>query len=203
MVEHLFLKPDDILSPLRAVSAYDVTLEGIVNSRIQHPLKQILILPKASLTDFSLQPSQLKEDMVINPLFDFHALASGSTIRIGSVELRLTFHCEPCSKIKPFVNPKKATHRRGYHSQVIKAGRIQIGDDITVMARAFDPIPYALVDRVKWFLHHHPEPIFASDLVKAIGLSSSYCRALPNVLRHRKDIDSNLILYKHKHKQKP
>jgi MOSC domain-containing protein YiiM len=198
MVEHLFLKPAVPSSPLVSTTAYDVTLNGIVNSRNEHVLKQLLVLPQDTLTDFELRPGQLKEDMVITPSFDFHSLSSGTTLRIGTVELRLTFHCEPCSKIKTIVNPKKVLHRRGYHSQVIQAGRIQLGDTVTVLEQRHEAIPYALADRIKWYLERHPVPIYAADLVKAIGLSASYCRAVPNVLRNRKDIDVALILYKNK-----
>jgi MOSC domain-containing protein YiiM len=198
VVEHLFLKPAGTLSALTSTKSIDVSLSGIADSRTEHPLKQLLILPQDSLTDFDLHPGQLKEDMVINPPFDFHDLASGAVVRIGSVELRLTFHCEPCSKIKTIVNPKKIIHRRGYHSQITKAGRIQLGDTISVLTQFFEPIPYAFADRIKWYLQRHPAPIYAADLVNAIGLSASYCRAVPNVLRHRDDIDSNLILYKSK-----
>jgi MOSC domain-containing protein YiiM len=197
MVEKLFLKPTDPLLPLISTPAFDVSLTGVSNSRVQHPLKQLLILPQDSLTDFKLNPGQLKEDIVIQPTFDFHSLPSGTTLRIGTVELRLTFHCEPCSKIKAIVNPKKVLHRRGYHSQVIQAGRIQLGDTVTVLEQRHEAIPYALADRIKWYLERHPVPIYAVDLVKAIGLSASYCRAVPNVLRNRKDIDVALILYKH------
>lgn len=177
---------------------YDVSLQGIAGSPLQHPLKQILILPQDSLIDFDLSAGKLREDIVITPGFDFHALASGATIRVGSVELRLTFHCEPCSKIKSIINPKKVIHRRGYHSQVIKAGRIELGDTVAVLDHTYEPIPYALAERIKWYLQRNPVPIYAADLVSAIGLSTSYCRAVPTVLRHRKDIESQLILYRNK-----
>ncbi|MFT7235569.1 MAG: hypothetical protein ACI9QV_001150 [Methylophagaceae bacterium] len=196
MVEQLFLKPSVSSAPMIAVNSYDASLKGIAGSPLQHPLKQLLILPQDSLIDFGLIAGQMREDIVIRAGFDFHALASGTTIGIGSVELRLTFHCEPCSKIKSIINPKKVIHRRGYHSQIIKAGRIQLGDTVTVFARTYEPIPYALADRIKWYLQRNPAPIYAADLVSAIGLSTSYCRAVPTVLRHRKDIESQLILYK-------
>jgi MOSC domain-containing protein YiiM len=197
VVEQLFLKSLTD-SALFETDSYDVSKRGIEASRPQHPLKQLLLLPQGSLRAFSLRPGQLKEDMVLNTPFDFHGLASGTVIRIGSAELRLTFHCEPCAKIKHLVNPKKIVHQRGYHSQIVRAGRIQLGDKVTVLSQDYEPIPYALADRIKWYLAHHPVPIYAKDLVEAIGLSSSYCRAVPNVIKHREDIDKQLILYKNK-----
>ena len=94
MIEQLFLKSTDSSKQSILVKKLDVGLTGIEHSRCEHPLKQILILPTASLTDFSIKPGLLKEDVVINAPFDCHDLASGTVLRIGTVEVRLTFHCE-------------------------------------------------------------------------------------------------------------
>lgn len=197
MVEQLFLKPAD-KNALVGTQTLHIESSGVVGNHTQHPWKQLLLLPRDTLDTFSLQAGQLKEDIVVNTPIDLHALPSGTVIQIGSTQLRLTFHCEPCSKIKHFVSIKKIIHRRGYHSQVLKGGVIHEGDAIDVLPARHEAIPYRLADRIKWYLDKYPTPILVADLVNAIGLSSSYCRAVPNSIRHRLDIDKNLILYKNK-----
>lgn len=200
MVEQLFLKPIGS-NALVITQLLRIETAGVVDNSIQHRWKQLLLLPRDTLDTFGLQAGQLKEDIVVNPTFDLHDLPSGSVIQIGPVKLRLTFHCEPCSKIKHLGNLKKLVHRRGYHSQILKGGDIKLGDTIKLLTERHEAIPYAFADRIKWYLDQYPTPILVADLVKAIGLSSSYCRAVPNIIRHRLDIDKSLILYK-KHRLK-
>ena len=198
MVEQLFLKPlgSNVLVNTQALR---IEITGVVGNIIQHPWKQLLLLPRDTLDVFALQAGQLKEDIVVNPSFDLHDLPSGSVIQLGSVQLRLTFHCEPCFKIKHLSNLKRIVHRRGYHSQILKAGDIKLGDTIQLLTERHEAIPYVFADRIKWYLDQYPIPILVADLVKAIGLSSSYCRAVPNITRHRVDINKALIIYKNQH----
>ena len=195
MVEQLFLKPISS-SFMKTVPSLSVDISGTIGNKTQHPLKQLLILPINTLDKFSIQAGHLKEDIVIDTPFDFHALPSGTVVQIGSAQLRLTFHCEPCSKIKHLTNIKKIVHQRGYHSQVLRAGSIKLGDKVEVLLERHEAIPYAFADRIKWYLDKYPTPILVSDLMNAIGLSSSYCRAVPAAIRHRADIDKKLILFK-------
>ncbi len=195
MIEHLFLKP--IASPsLIPADSLNIDNSGVRGTKIQHPWKQLLLLPRETLDNFALQAGQLKEDVVIAAPFKLHDLPSGTVLQIGDVEIRLTFHCEPCSKIKHLGNIKHLLHHRGYHSQVLKGGTIQLGDSINILPEHHEAIPYSLADRIKWYLDKHPTPILVSELVNAIGLSRSYCRAVPNSLRRRTDIDKSLIIYK-------
>jgi len=195
MIEHLFLKPatNPVLIPTNTLH---INTSGVQGNIMQHPWKQLLLLPRDTLDAFAIQAGQLKEDLVVHTPFNLHELPSGTVIQIGMVKLRLTFHCEPCSKIKHLGNIKHLLHRRGYHSQVLTGGQIQLGDTVELLTERYEAIPYSLADRIKWYLDKYPAPIFVSDLVSAIGLSSSYCRAVPNSIRRRTDIDKNLIRYK-------
>jgi len=198
MIEQLFYKAAAPAEGIIESSTLNLALDGIDKSLQQHSLKQVLLLPRSSLIEFELQAGQLKENIVISDRFELHNLESGSVLQIGPAKIRLTFHCEPCSKIKHLVNPKKILHKRGYHGQIIQAGRINIGDSISLLNERYEPIPYDFADRIKWYLGKTSGDIWASDLVYAIGLSSSYCRALPNILRNRADIDKSRILFKNK-----
>ena len=195
-INRLYLKSQQ--SAQHKINQLEVSLDGVKNGRDCHPWKQLLIIPQATLDQFDVTGEALKVDAVINSDFDINTLASGSVIRIGDVRLRLTFHCEPCAKIKHLGSVKHFSHHRGYHSQVLSAGQIKIGDSLSLLEETYDPIPYRFSDRIQWYLAQHPEPIFAADLAERIGFSASYCRAIPRAIAHRDDIDKQLILYKNK-----
>ncbi|EKF9445177.1 hypothetical protein O1C42_003410, partial [Vibrio cholerae] len=77
----------------------------------------------------------------------------------------------------------------------VHEGIIKCGDNITILQEKYDGIPYQLADRIKWYLDKREKPVMVSELVSDIGLSKSYCRAVPNIIRNRKDIDKSKILF--------
>ena len=139
--------------------------------------------------------------MVVDGI-DLHKLESGTVIQIGSVRIRLTFHCEPCRKIADRVNLKRITHKRGVLGEFLSNGIIKVGDAVAVGAKSFDAIPYRIDDRIKWYLDKQDKPVSVSKLAFDIGLSNSYCRAIPNLVRNRDDIRKELILYEHHARRK-
>jgi hypothetical protein len=46
----------------------------------------------------------------------------------------------------------------------------------------FEPIPYAVSERIRWFLSKGKAPAAARQLIHAIGLPPSYARAMPRLL---------------------
>lgn len=176
----------------------NVSLEGIEGNRRTHSLCQVLLMPPSSLSEFGLREMDLKENIILDIGSDLYSLPSGTVLRLGSAELRLTFHCEPCQKIKHIINPKKIIHQRGYLAKIVKAGRINVGDSVTIMKKRYDSIPYEKADRIKWYLDQQDEPVLVSKLIEEIGLSKSYCRAVPNIIRNRTDIDKSKIIYANK-----
>lgn len=195
MIKHLFYKPANDNKYLETDQLI-VSTSGIEGAYSHHTWRQLLLIPSSVLKSYDLVPGQLKENIVAESPFDLHELPSGTTLKVGSVIVRLTFHCEPCAKLKPFIAPNKLLHQRGYHAQIIKAGKITIGDEISQLNDQYEPIPYAASDRIKWFLQTNPTPIFAAELVKNLGLPASYCRALPSIIKKHPEIDSRLVLYK-------
>lgn len=193
IVRHLFVK-DAHGTPMRSVMAFGVGPNGIEGNVYCQPLRQVLIVPTQSLTEFDLKPGDLGENMVVDGI-DLHKLESGTVIQIGSVRIRLTFHCEPCRKIADKVNLKKITHKRGVLGNFLNTGIIKVGDAGAAGAKSFDAIPYRIDDRIKWYLDKQDKPVPVSKLAFDIGLSNSYCRAIPNLVRNRDDIRKELILY--------
>lgn len=196
MIKNIFIKPNSTDKTMTSVGSISVTTEGIVNHIPSRTYRQILILPIEVLSNFNLNPMDLKENLLVDVPFDLHSLESGTVLQIGEVKIRLTFHCEPCGKIKNVVNIKKIEYNRGYLGVVLNKGEISIGDKVTVLEEKYESIPYKLSDRIKWYLDSIDKPIFVSELVLKIGLSKSYCRAIPALIKKRNDIDKRKILYK-------
>jgi hypothetical protein len=200
VIKHLFVKGKNG-NPMRPVIAFGVGPKGIEGNVYCQPLRQVLIIPTRSLTEFNLNPGDLRENIVVDGL-DLHKLESGTVIRIGGVRIRLTFHCEPCRAIVDKVNLKKITHKRGVLGSFLNNGFIKVGDAVVVADKRFDAIPYRIDDRIKWYLDKQDKPVPVSKLAFDIGLSNSYCRAIPNLVRNRDDIRSHLILYKNNVRRK-
>lgn len=203
MIEQLLIKPSINDKVMINRNYLEVTKKGISGNIQCHEFRQILILPVETLYEFNLKAGQLKENVIVNTSFDIHSLVSGTVIQLGTAKIRLTFHCEPCGKIKGIVSLNKILHKRGYLGQVINNGKIEVGNEVKVLGKEYESIPYKLADRIKWYLNSISNPIPVSELVINIGLSKSYCRAIPNIIRNRDDIDKRKILYKNSNKNKP
>lgn len=102
-------------------------------------------------------------------------------VQIGRALIRLTFHCEPCSKILKLVEFDRILHRRGVFGMFLNHGTISIGDRFSVTEQKFEEIPVS--DRIRWFLKKGDPSAAAMDLVHAIGLPASYARAMPSLLK--------------------
>ena len=200
IAKHLFVK-ERHSRPMCPVLAFGVGPNGIEGHEYCHPLRQVLIVPTQSLTKFNLKLGDLRENIVADG-FDLHKLESGTVIQIGSVRIRLTFHCEPCRKIANIANLKKIIHKRGVLGSFLNNGVIKVGDAVLVGNKSFDTIPYRIDDRIKWYLDKQDIPVPVSKLAFDIGLSNSYCRTIPNLVRNRDDIRKELILYKSSIKRK-
>jgi len=192
MVKRLLLKSNEQMIEKDSLI---ITKNGITDNINCHKFRQVLIVPTSTLNEFNLEIGQLKENILIDTPFDIHSLESGTVLQIGNVKIRLTFHCEPCVKIKNIVSVKKILYKRGYLGQCLNDGEIYIDDVIKILDEKYEYIPYKLADRIKWYLDKREQPILVSDLVINIGLSKSYCRAVPNIIKKRDDIDKNKILY--------
>lgn len=180
------------------VSELNLSSNGICGGVTRHEFRHLLLLPFSTLKEFNILPGQLGENILLSDEMNIHAYPSGTVLKVGEVLLRITFHCEPCKKIKHLVSANKILHKRGVLAQVINPGTILVGDTIDVMDKRFEPIPYALADRIKWYLNKIDNQIEVVNLVEKIGLSKSYCRAIPNIIRNRADIDSTKIVYKNR-----
>ncbi len=193
MIQGLFRYDED--GEVHILERLEATAEGLEGDRPRHGWRQVLLLDQVSLNRFGLQSTDLRENILLGDDLDLHALPSGTVLRLGSAGIRLTFHCEPCRKIKHLVSPNKLLHRRGYLGQVVLPGEMKVGDAVYVSKTHMPAIPYAPGDRIKQYLDTQPQPVTAAALVEAVALPKSYCRALPNLLKRRPDIDAGKIVY--------
>jgi hypothetical protein len=196
MITNLFYKPGRRES-MQPVGSLAVSPAGIAGAVDAPPIRQLLILPKSTLVEFSLQAGDLRENVVLDDSHGvpLHTLPSGTVIELGPILVRLTVHCEPCPRVSHLVKPiSKLSHKRGYLGQILSAGNLTIGDAYVPGAVQFEPIPYELKERAAWYLAKTRGPIPVKEFVRALGLSLSYCRAVPNLVR---DISgsSNRIIY--------
>jgi MOSC domain-containing protein YiiM len=146
-----------------------------------HQFRQILILNSATLRSFSIQPGVLKENVLVD--FDgLYEIPSGTEVKIGTLRVRLTFHCEPCKKVAHLASPKALLHQRGYLGTIVNSGTVNVGDSLSVLGKLHESVPYEPFERVKWFLDKTNERISARDLTSAIALQRTYCRVLPRYL---------------------
>jgi MOSC domain-containing protein YiiM len=182
IVEHLMLKRQPGLALAQCLALQLDPVKGIEGAHRAPPLRHLLLVEHVSLRRLGLRPGDLRENAVFGGegLYD---LPSGTMLRVGTAELRLTFHCEPCARVTALASAKALLHRRGYLASVTAAGTVRIGDEVQVLDSRHAPIPYAPRDRIVWFLQDRDAPIDAAELLWEVGLPRAYARALPALLR--------------------
>lgn len=168
--------------PLKEVSEIQVSPDGIADALACLPQRQVLLLPESTLQEFNLQPGDLRENILIEG-HELHNLESGTVISIGEADIRLTYHCEPCVKMKNFGNVKNLLHKRGYFGTFLNQARIKTADEIIIREKRFESIPYDIKDRIRWYLDQQPGPVSIPKLCYEVGLSRGYYRAIPGILR--------------------
>jgi MOSC domain len=168
-------------TPMEPVRALVFTPQGIATGVRCSPLRQVLITSRTVTATSGLAPGDLRENIEID-LDGLYELPSGSVIRVGAALIRLTFHCEPCKKILHLVGFDEIVHKRGYLGCFLNGGTVSLGDAVTVTDERLEFIPYAVKDRIRWFLGKQNAVLAALDLVHALGLPSSSARVVPRLV---------------------
>jgi MOSC domain-containing protein YiiM len=179
-VTELFIKPRHA-APLQSTSAIACSPRGIAGSVACAPFRQALITSRAVTEQLGLRAGDLRENIAVDcdHLYD---LPSGTVVKIGQARLRLTFHCEPCRKILPLIAFDRVLHRRGVFGMFLNDARIAVGDEFAVTEQRFEEIPYAINERVRWFVKKHGARTAALDLVHTLGLPAASGRSVPRML---------------------
>lgn len=181
MVTNLFVKPQHNV-PLRAVPFIECGPGGVAANVACAPFRQALITSQSVTADLGLKPGDLRENIEVD--FDqLYELPSGTVMRVGEALIRLTFHCEPCKTVLKLVDSDRILHRRGVFGMFLNSARIAVGDAFAVTEQRLEPIPYAIGERIRWFLSRHGTSTAAVDLVHAIGLPASSGKIIPRMLQ--------------------
>jgi len=167
---------------LKDVSSLELSNFGIEGAAETLPTRHLSLLPDSTLIEFGLKPGDLRENLVLTGP-DIHDFPSGTIVDIGTAKLRLTYHCEPCPRIKHLVPLNKVLHRRGYLAQIVNPGVIKIGDVLEQTGEMMEPIPYAIPERLMWYLDKQNTIMSIPRLAREVGLSQSYHRAIPAMIR--------------------
>jgi MOSC domain len=168
-------------APLQPAVAIACGTRGIAGGVPCAPFRQALIASRSVTAELGLKPGDLRENIVVD-CDDLYDLPSGTVVKIGQALLRLTFHCEPCKKILKLIAFDRVVHRRGVFGTFLNDARIEFGDEFAVTEQRFEEIPYAINERIRWFLKKHGGRGAALDLVHALGLPASSGRIMPRLL---------------------
>lgn len=179
-VTELFIKRQHD-APLQSVTSIACSTRGIAGGVPCAPFRQALIASRSVTAKLGLKPGDLRENIVVD-CDDLYDLPSGTVVKIGQALLRLTFHCEPCKKILKLIELNRIVHRRGVFGMFINEAGISLGDEFAITDQRFEEIPYAVGERIRWFLRMHGGRGAALDLVHALGLPASSGRAMPRLL---------------------
>jgi len=183
-VTNLFVKRDHG-GAMDSVATIGHGTHGIRGNVACAPFRQVLIASRPVMTECGLRPGDLRENIVVD--FDrLYDLPSGTVVRIGEAMIRLTFHCEPCKTILKLVEFDRIEHKRGVLGCFLNSGSISIGDEFVVTDICLEPIPYAVHERIRWFLKRQDVPAAATDVMHKIGLPSSAARLISRILHRQR-----------------
>lgn len=179
-VTELFIKRHHD-APLQPAAAIACSPDGIAGNVPCAPFRQALIASRCVTAELGLNPGDLRENIVVD-CDNLYDLPSGTVVKIGQALLRVTFHCEPCKKILKLIEFDAIVHRRGVFGMFLNDAPIALGDEFAVTEQRFEEIPYAINERLRWFLKKHGGRGATIDLIHALGLPAAFGRVMPRLL---------------------
>ena len=174
-------------------------IEGDVNADPISP-RQVLLVEAETLETHGLSYGALRENIVTRH-GDLHTLETGTEMAIGSeVTLRITFPCEACNFIAALnvSQPRMLVNNRGLLAVVLTDGTIRVGDEMRNLGKNFPQVPTQIYERFIWLINQIPAGtvIDYTTLIKVIGGSSSYLRAIPSFIKKARAGNLNVPLHR-------
>lgn len=175
-------------APMETVATLNgVAGHGLVGDAAAHAAspRHVLLVAAADLAALGVTGPDVRANLVVRG--DLHGLASGDVVSFGSLALRITIPCEACRRLD-HVRPGLAHEiglRRGVLARVVGDGTASPGDRGHVLPRALPALAVDWKARILSILTRMPTDrvITYAALARAAGVQSTYCRALPAVLR--------------------
>ena len=188
VIKHLFRKSERVLKMQATQQIELIAGQGIAGdlNRDRSSPRQVLIVREQDLSQFAIPAGMLRENMVISGASpQLWQPGAKLTFPSGAV-IRLTFYCEPCERIAPWVyNLEQIQQKRGILGIVWRSGLVNLGDEIALQPNFFpalSEIPYA---RFLQLLAQIPsgKVITYKQVLHCIGVDRSYYRVLPLYLK--------------------
>jgi len=191
----VFIKPSGGAPMVEPATGQIGLLEGygIEGDKNAHPFspRQVLLTRQEDSDEFNIHPGELRENIVINGL-DSSAFAPGALVQVGdSVQIRLTFHCEPCKRIGHLVHSfREIEGKRGILGVVLVGGLVQVSNKVTVTPDTYRPLPSVPYERFLLFLSQVPcgRVVTYKQVVIGMGVAESYIRAIPRYIQQTSPI---------------
>ncbi|MEO1400508.1 MAG: MGMT family protein [Cyanobacteria bacterium J06635_1] len=156
-----------------------------VNANPMSP-RQLLVVRQENLDEFAIAPGVLRENIVVAGL-KAEAVAPGAKLIFnGGVTVRLTFYCEPCQRVKPWVpSLKQIEQKRGILGIVLAGGNVISETPVQSEPNAFAPIPEEPYQRFLQLVARIPtgKIVTYQQIITSIGVTRSYYRVLPLYLK--------------------
>ena len=205
-VHSLFIQPEKHGRFVEVKSIETKEHFGLVNDCHAHVLspRQILITSLESINYLGIKPGDLHENIVLSDC-PVEQIPSGSVITCGSIKIRVTFPCEPCSFINTLnlKTPASIISRRGMLGIILNSGILSVGDKVATFDSIYPPIPDKLAKRIIWLADKIPYGKILSyrDIIIITGAPQSTVRAFPAILKKSKNehriVNSRFELVKH------
>lgn len=160
-------------------------IDGDIHADASSP-RQVLLASASVYEEFALPPHALGENLLLD--LDTAPLASGTVLQIGDeVRLRLMFQCEACGQLDR-IQPRLAQRlgqRRGMLARVLAGGTVHAGDPVRDLGPLAPSWPDDWRERVRRVLDAVPagHVVDYRVLARLAGVQSTYCRAMPNLLK--------------------
>ncbi len=183
-VKHLFIKRErgTSMSDTRCLNlSRGYGIQGDVNADAVSP-RQVLIVSSEDLSQLSIQPGALRENIVLGNVSSEKFRPGALIIYPSGAAIRLTFYCEPCKRIAHLVDSiKNIKERRGILGVVVKTGEIEIDDIAELEANYFPALSDKPYERFLEFSLKIPrgKVVTYKQVIKGIGVDNSYFRAIP------------------------
>ncbi len=187
-ITNLFIKPKSgsaMAERDQIAIAVGFGIDGDVNTNPISP-RQILVVRQEDLQSLAINPSELRENMVVSGI-DSRLFTSGTVLKtIDGAMIRLTFHCEPCKRIAHLVDSLKYIEgRRGMLGVAIANGVLKVSDRIYIQPDVFPPLSEIPYERFLDFIAKIPvgRVVTYRQIISGIGVLDGHFRALPNYLK--------------------
>src|ERR1051325_522743 len=196
-LEQMYLKPARS-SPMarvrRATAIAGLGLAGDCNASRASP-RQVLVVGSPTVAQLKVDPADLRANLVVSGI-DVDRLPSGTVLRVGDVQIRLTLACEPCRKLEAVRKglARDTCGRRGTLGRIIVGGEFGVGNSVSIEQITLPGLEDKWQARVVDILGRLPREkcVTYARLAEVAGLQSTYCRAFPSLLRRL--ADTNLPL---------